>query len=241
MIYVFHGRGREEAREAARVFIDELSEKNGDMPAERVYPEELNPEKLSELVLSRGLFGKPRIIVMDGVLEDPTAGEAVLKEIGKITDSPDTFIFLDGELGKETLKRLEDSAGKIFHFKAAPIPTEKGKFNIWSITDALGRRDRKTAWIYYQKAILSGIEPENIHGILVWQVKNILMAKKWDSEGAQKFGMKPFVWGKSKSFSKNFKDEEIMKLSSRLTDVYHQTRTGAVSFDEALEKLILSL
>ena len=165
----------------------------------------------------------------------------VLGKTGEINSSPNMFIFLEEDLGSEILETLKDHTEKIFYFKNKPGGKVADKFNIFSITDALGRRDRKTAWIFYQKAVLAGISPEEVHSILIWQVKSIILAKKWGEAGAESLGMKPFVFNKAKSFSKNFSEKEIMELSSRLVDVYHRARRGAVSFDEALERLILSL
>ncbi len=241
MIYLFHGTDGGKAREEARIFTDTLSEKFGGIRVERIYPDELTIDKLNELVLSRGLFEKPRIIVLDGTLEDETAATMVLKEAEKMASSPDTLVLLEESVDKEKLQILKDKAEKIFSFDSNGGEGIKKEFNVWSITDAFGRRDRKEVWIYYQKAVLAGVSPEDIHGLLVWQAKNILMAKKWGSEGAQKFGIKPFVWNKAKSFSINFKNEEIIGLSSRLNDIYHNQRSGAGALGEELEKLILSL
>ena len=241
MIYIFYGLNKEDMRHEARGFLDGLLDKNEQSKIERIYPEDLSSDKLNDFILSQGLFGEPRVIVMEGILGDDKTPAMVLGKTGEINSSPNIFIFLEEDLDSEILETLKDNVEKIFHFKDKKGGKVADKFNIFSITDALGRRDRKTAWIFYQKAVLAGISPEEVHSILIWQVKSIILAKKWGEAGAESLGMKPFVFNKAKSFSKNFSEKEIMELSSRLVDVYHRARRGAVSFEEALERMILDL
>lgn len=241
MLYVFYGLNKEDMRKEARDFLDGLLDKNEQSKVERIYPEDFNGDKLNEFILSQGLFGEPRIIVMEGILGDDKIAATVLEKIGEINSSPNMFIFLEEDLDSETVETLKDNVDKIFHFKDKKGGKPADKFNIWSITDALGRRDRKAVWIFYQKALLAGVLPEEIHSILVWQVKSIILAKKWGEAGAEILGMKPFVFNKAKSFARNWSEKEIMEVSSRLVGVYHELRRGIVSFDEALERLILDL
>lgn len=241
MLYLFYGPNREELRAKVCGFLDDLLNKTPGADIERIYPEEFSGDKLDEFVLSRGLFGEPRIIVMEGILGDDKIAATVLEKISEINSSPNMFIFLEEDLDIETVEILKDSADKIFHFKDKKGGKPADKFNIWSITDALGRRDRKALWIFYQKALLAGIPPEEIHSILVWQVKNIILAKKSGESGAEVLGMKPFVFNKAKSFARNWSEKEIMEVSSCLVGVYHESRIGIVSFEEALEKLILEI
>ncbi len=241
MIYVFYGLNKEDMRKGARDFLDDLLDKNEQSQIERIYPEDLGEDKVNDFILSQGLFGEPRIIAMEGILGNDKASTMILDKIGEINSSPNMFIFLEEDLDSKTLEILKDNIDKIFYFKNKKDGKIAEKFNIFSITDALGRRDRKAAWIFYQKAVLASVSPEEVHSILIWQVKSIILAKKWGEAGAESLGMKPFVFNKAKSFSKNFKEKEIMELSSRLVDVYHGSRRGIVSFEEALERLILDL
>lgn len=228
-------------RKEAHVFLDGLLGKNPEANIERVYQEEFKGDKLDEFVLSRGLFGEPRIIIMEGILGEDITTAPVLKKIREIALSPNTFVFLEDDINTETINILKENAEKIFYFKNETDKKGTREFNVFSVTDAFGRRDRKSAWILYQKAVLAGASPEELHSMLFWQIKNILLAKKWSDGGASLAGMKPFVFNKAKSFARNFSEKEIMELSSKFIDVYHKSRKGLVSFDEALEKLILEI
>lgn len=241
MLYLFYGPNKDDSREEVRAFLDGIAKKSPKANIERVYEEDFSEEKLDESVLSRGLFGELRIIVMEGVLGNDNLASIVLKKIGGIASSENIFIFLEGSLPPETVEALEENAEDIFYFKNKSSDKGTEEFNIFSLTDAFGRRDRKAAWILYQKAILAGVAPEEIHRMLFWQVKNIALVKKWGAGGAPGLGMKPFVFNKAKSFAGNFSEKEIMELSSEFVDIYHKSRQGTISFDETLEKLVLGL
>ncbi|MDP3875316.1 MAG: hypothetical protein Q8Q22_02240 [bacterium] len=125
-------------------------------------------------------------------------------------------------------------------------PTEHGsrsgggrEFNIFALTDALGARQRKEAWILYQKALSLGLSAEEIFFKIVWQVKSMLIASKTKNVGET--DMKMFPYSKAKSFLKNFKSGELEKLSESLAIGYHRARRGEAEIETLVEKLLLSL
>jgi hypothetical protein len=85
-------------------------------------------------------------------------------------------------------------------------------------------KDRKGAWVNYQKSLRAGNAPEAIHGALFWQVKTVLLAKK---EGG---------WNK---FAKNYSEEELDKILAALVKMYHDIRTDGGDLEISLEKFLL--
>ena len=117
---------------------------------------------------------------------------------------------------------------------------EKGReFNAFSITDAFGVKDKKKAWILYQKAMLEGVSSEEIFFKLVWQVKSMLLASR--TKDAREADMKEFPYNKSKKFLKNFNKEELEQISSDLVTGYHQVRRGKGDMETFVERVLLSL
>jgi len=115
----------------------------------------------------------------------------------------------------------------------------RGEFNIFSLTDAIGRRNKREAWALYQKALASGMVPEEIFYRVFWQVKTMLLAGR--TKSAEETDMKAFPYNKAKSFLKNFKPGELEKLSEKLVVGYHQSRRGIGEIETLLEKIILGL
>ena len=126
---------------------------------------------------------------------------------------------------EEDEKRLVDKKGR--------------EFNIFALTDALGNRKKKEAWILYEKALAAGLSAEEVFFKLVWQVKSMLIAQRTKNVGET--DMKAFPYNKAKSFLKNYKQSELEKLSEDLVIGYHQARQGKGEIETLIEKLLLSL
>lgn len=130
---------------------------------------------------------------------------------------------------------LEEEVEEVKLTKPAP----ELDFNIFAFTDAVGARNKKDAWVLYQRALGQGQVPEQLFYKVFWLVRTMLLAERCATAGEA--GLNPFVYQKSKSFLKNFKPGEVEKLSERLVCMYHDARRGLVDFEFGLEKIILSL
>ena len=120
-----------------------------------------------------------------------------------------------------------------------PLDKRGKEFNIFALTDAFGSRKKKDVWVLYQRAILLGVSAEEILFKLFWQLKSMLLAGR--TKTAFEADMKAFPYSKSKSFLKNFKPDELSKLSEDLIVGYHQARRGKGDVETLIEKTLLSL
>ena len=118
-------------------------------------------------------------------------------------------------------------------------PKARAEFNIWALTDAIGARKKKDAWVLYQKALASGMVAEEVFYKLVWQVKTMLVASK--TKTAEEADMKPFPYNKAKTFLKNFSTSELINLSTSLVLGYHKARRGEGEIETLVEKTLLRL
>lgn len=118
-------------------------------------------------------------------------------------------------------------------------PKARGEFNIFSLTDAIGARKKRDAWVLFQKALASGMVAEEVFYKLAWQVKTMLIASR--TESALEADMKTFPYNKAKSFLRNFKDGELNRLSQTLVKGYHQVRRGQGEMETFIEKFLLGL
>lgn len=118
-------------------------------------------------------------------------------------------------------------------------PKARADFNIFALTDSIGTRNKKDAWVLYQKALASGMSAEEIFWKVVWYVKTLLTASR--TKSAEEAGMKAYPYTKAKSSLKNFKEGELEKLSENLVVGYHKARRGEGEIDALIEKMLLSL
>lgn len=124
------------------------------------------------------------------------------------------------------------------HILGGELAAVKQKdYNPFQICDAVAEKDRKSAWILLQKAILSGVPVEEVFWKIWWQVKVLLLVKNQP----QDLDLHPFVIKKNLRNIKNFTQEELKNLSWNLVDLYHKTRQGQAEFEIGLEKILISL
>lgn len=240
MLYVLYGTDTEKVREKSHALFEALKTKKPDAAAGILHPEEITPEKIEELSQTQGLFENKQIIFMDRTLEIPDIREIVIDKIEALKESPNIFIFFEGKLTKEVLKKLEKNAEKVTEYEATESRSGEKKDNtFFALADALGMRDKKKLWILLRNALENDGAPEELHGILFWQVKNMALAEKTNSAGEA--GLNPFVYGKAKRFLGNFTEGEVDTLLSRLVKMYHEAHRGNIDFAIELEKFSLDI
>lgn len=250
MIYLLHGKDFVEARKKLHSLLDSLFEKKPNASFFKMDSSNFTEGQLDEFISGQGLFEQKYIVQMDGLLEDKKAKDIVLDRLKEISGSDNVFVFIEDKITKPVLKKISDKAQKVQEFDSPESLTRKfgvagdgeldlGEFNIFNMADALGNRDKKNLWVLYQKAKAHNIPAEEMHGILLWQVKSIALAK--NSANAESSGLKPFVFSKSLRFAKNFENEELKNLSSKMISIYHDARRGIVDFDTAMELFVLEL
>ena len=91
----------------------------------------------------------------------------------------------------------------------------------------------------YQKTKIKNIPPEEVSGIIFWQLK--VMFQALNSKSASEAELKPFVFNKTKGYLKNYSEAELKQMSSNLISIYHEARRGGLEFNLALEKFILEI
>ena len=119
------------------------------------------------------------------------------------------------------------------------IKSKHSDFNIFSLTDAVGARNKKEAWVLYQKALTSGLVADEIFWKIVWIVKSMLIALR--TKDYSETEMKEFPYKKAKGYAKNFSKEELENLSESLVVGYHNARRGIGEMETLVEKILLGL
>jgi len=238
MLYFLYGQDTKASRQKLHILTETLLAKKPDASVFKLILDNWSESALEELSQSQALFENKYIVIADGLFENPEAKEIILAQLEQIKDSPNIFIFLEGVVDAKTIKKIEKNAEKAqeFRLKEKKIVPD---FNIFSLTDAFSRRDKSKLWSLYQRALYQGSAPEEVHGILFWQIKTILLALS--SANAGEAGLKPFVFNKASSAAKNFAADELRNLSFKLVSLYHDARRGIKEFETGLEKFILEI
>lgn len=218
MLYFFYGTDSAKAREKASALIATLSASKPEARVFKISTDDWNANTLGDLVGGQGLFHSVSVVQISDVFENEEAKEYILARLSELADSPNIFVLVEGVVDIATVRTVTKAATSVQEFKKTKL--EKPKFNVFSLADALGERNKKNLWVLYQKALLEDSAPENINGVLFWKVKDMLTARYPNR-----------LW----------KAEELKNLSARFVALYHDSHRGKHEFPIALERLILTI
>lgn len=236
MLYSVFGNDRDKAGKKARELAQSLREKRNDAVFVHLTEDDVTPEKIQEVIGGQGLFEQKLIVFLDRIGEKKANKELLVSALPDIKSSQNIFLLLEGQVDARLKTQLEKFSEKAQEFSA---PKEvKEEFSLFQITDAYGARDKKRLWYLYEEALKRGVEVEQVHGMLFWQAKNLLLAKQ--EKDAKSAGLNPFVFSKASLYAKKFTDDEVLQHIASLVDVYHRSRRGEVEFELELERMILA-
>lgn len=243
MIYFVTGEDREKVSKTAHGLTDILQKKRPGALLFRMTGDDWNKDSFDGTATGQGLFESKYIIVLDSLFKNEEAAEYLENKLEDLKKADHAFVFIEYGANATTKKLLKKYSEKVWEVETHSVPkgTTAGqeKFNIFSLTDALGERNQIRLWSLYQKALMSGSEPEEIHGILFWQIKSLLLAAQ--SKTADEAGLKPFVWSKAQRFLKNYSTDELKKISSNMVDFYHLSRIESGSLEDSLEEFVIGV
>ncbi len=237
MLYALFGTDTARSRKKLSSLLQTLLSKKPDAMVLRSDASSFDEATIRDYIESQGLFEQKSIIVLDFLFENKTNQTYILENLKDMNSSENVFILLEGKLDAKTKKKLEKHSTKMQECVLAKKSSKQSEFNIFELSDALGMRDRKKMWVLFQRGKLHNVSSEEMHGILFWSAKNMMLAKQ--GKNAKDAGLSPFVFQKADRFGKNFSDLELQGLLQDLVSLYHRVRRGAFSFDIGLEKFIL--
>ena len=223
MLYAVYGIDTDKARAKKDALVASCRKQRPDAEFFVVESENFSEGALEGLYSSQGLFQKKHIVVLDRLLSHKELKEAVSDAFPKMAASESMFILFDETLDAKTVALVKKHAKDIFVFGEQKEKKERDN-TTFLITDAFMTKDRKGAWVNYQKAIRAGNAPEAIHGALFWQVKTVLLAKKT---------------GGFNRFAKNYTEDELDEILASLVKMYHDIRMEGGELEISLEKFLL--
>ena len=224
MIYFFHGKNIEKSRVKAHDLIDSLRKKKPDASFFKFDTESFDNAKMQEYIGGQGLFSNKYIVFLDRLCEDKEIKEQFIEKLKEIKESENIFIILEGKIDKVTAGKIEKRSEKFINSDLTEKEIEekdnkKEELNIFEIANALARRNKKEIWMIYRQLIDSGKVPEEIHGVLFWKAKTMLIA----------------------GGTHNWEKEELQDLLDKLITVYHEARRGNGEIEIGVERVVLHI
>jgi len=222
MIFIYSGKNFENKKKAFESDLKRFS------LYDKVFMDEntFNISEFENYIESQSLFGNKTVVVLDNVLENDLNKSSIFKKIKEIESSENVFFFLESNLTKTDLKPIEKKVKNINFFDV--ISKKEEKFNIFALTDAFSKKDKKQTWVLLQKALKSNVLAIDIANILIWSIKNLILVKgKSGSEkDIKRTGLSPFVFKKTLPASKLWEEKNLRKTLKDIVFLYHDDRRG---------------
>ena len=235
MIKLFIGEDTQKARKEAREIFEQ---------AKCEYPEALisafddvsfNYDGASDAFVSENLFGGINILYFDGILDSPE-GESFYRNT--IQGSTHLVIIREKTMPKDLLLFFQ----RIAEIKDYPLIKKIEKRDSgFAIADAVGARDKKRAWVEFEKLRRHGASMEEVHGTIFWAFKSMHIALVLPKPEALATGMKDFTYRNYYGFAKKYLKKELEDKLSELKDIYHQGHRGEGELEVLMEQFLLRL
>ncbi len=161
--------------------------------------------------------GGEKAVVLDQLLNVAEGKEFLEENAETLAGSGKLVCIIEASIPAALAKMFKSLPGE---YVALGTPKGRSSPPIFALSDAFGARDKKTLWLLYQD-LLKTAEPEEIAGILAWQLKSMWLVQKGETTG-----LSPVVVSKARSFLKNYQPEEISKLHFKIVDLYHRGHQG---------------
>ena len=232
MLALFYGTDRTGVRNAAAAF---LATHTPNIAADTVDGTNAVAGELATLVDAQSLFGGIEAYIIDTPSANAEFETEVTEQLAAMAQSQNVFVVLESALLAATRKKYERHTTELAEY----VADKPERFNTFAMADALSKKDKKNLWMLLQEARLAGLRPDEITGMLWWQLKAMRIAAV--SANAAEAGMKEYPFKKAKGALRNFSDGEIETLSQSLLSLYHEGHQGLRDMELALEEWVLTV
>lgn len=147
----------------------------------------------------------------------------------KLASELDKLIAYDSQVKRENIDQLVEL-------------TPSG--SIFALVDAVFLGDKKRTLKLYEDQRAMGVEPQNIIGLIVWQLHAVTLMKSAGGRDVNSIsgasGVKPFTLQKSKMIADRLKKKQLQKILDNLLDLEIKLKTTSIDPDNALKNFLVA-
>jgi DNA polymerase-3 subunit delta len=144
------------------------------------------------------------------------------------------------------LQKLVQYNPKVNRASIDLLTAESTRTTIFNLIDSVFSGNVRQALNIYDEQRKQRIEPQAIHGMLVWQMHAVAVAVSMpagaDSHAvAKESGLSPYVLQKSQSIARKMGRQRVIEFMQLLRDIDYRGKREPLDYDEALQYAIISL
>lgn len=178
-------------------------------------------EVVTTLLASQSLFDSEVIVFADILTKERLA---FLKPL--ILASTHQIFFTEANDFKWKQDFIKSIKGEVIKVPGAKSATTapRAKSYAFDVGNALLAKDKKAAWIWYQKALQNDEDPNAIHSAVWWVIKQLVVPNS-----------------RYAKYQKSYTPQGVSALSTWWIGLLHATRKDNVDVSLAIEKAILEM
>lgn len=183
-------------------------------------------------------------LLADWLVEEAKGQKAVLnkRDAGYLVERVGTDQM---RLSRE-LEKLRQYDPKISRQSIDQLTDENPSSTIFNLIDSAFSGNLAQALRIYDEQRRQKVEPQAIHGMLVWQMHNVAVTAAAPSdmnsaEIAKQSGISPFVVQKSQRIAHKMGRRKIIEFMELLRDIDYRSKRETLDYDEALRYAIVTL
>ncbi len=231
MLIIFHGNDAVLTREQARNKIRQNSDKQQIITLEK----ENFIGEFEQVFFTQSFFGETQLILGIQIFDIAENKKYILDNLEQINSADNLLILAENKILAADSKKIKSAKIEIVEV----LSEKKAEFNTFVLADLLAQQDKKNLWLSLMQAKQKKINAESICGILLWQLKTLLLAKTYHN--ASEAGIAPFSFNKAKALSTHWSEEKITQAIINLTQKYHEAHLGQVDLMNELEFFCLNI
>ncbi len=212
MIYLFAGDDTKNKHLAYEKFIKSIPTSTETFYFNR---NNFNQIQIESLYSGSGLFSSKFAVMFSNIFENEETRDFILEKLDLMGQSGNSFIFLEGKLGKPISDAFKKARAE---FNIFELPKEKKeKYDNFLVANAFAAKDKLHTWVYFRQAMDKGVGMEEIIGVLFWKIKNMVIKKDF----------------------RKFSETELKNSASRLSYLLPKARKEGRDAESAFEQFLL--
>lgn len=236
MLYVIYGTDTKKTRSKLNTLLDTLHKKRPEASVFRVNEDNWSQSFVDETLSGQNLFAPKNILVFDSLLNTKEYAQYVEDMLEDIATSDHVCIIFDKKISTPLLKKIEKKAEKVEEHNIAEVKKNDAP-KTFELAEALVSKDKVNAWKTYIQLASEQIPAEEIHGVIWWQFKSLILVFR--SKDQKESELSPYVYQKAKKYTSKWNEYELLTYMNRLVRIYHQAHRGEVDLYKEIELLCL--
>ncbi len=244
MILFIYGDDTKKVREKTTATVEGLLAKQKDASVFKIEAGSWNVDYVKELLNAQGLFLLKHIIVFNFISENKEFFTEFLDLLKEIKPTDHICIIAEGDIAeksKEKIKKVADKSQEFYLKKTSDTGSfkdyKKEEPPTFAFAMSFANREFQKTEKYFKSILDLKLAPEEVHGVLWWQIKVLKLAS--GAQSAVGAGLSPYVFKNAKSASQKWNPEDLDQVLNALFEMYHQAHRGKIDFYNSIERLIV--